>query len=273
MKAGKKGVKVKASRQVKQAKPIRQAKPIKQVRSVGPRVAIIMPAYNEADTIGNTISEIDLKIIRKMRGVKLFVFEDGSTDDTKIVIRKLADQHSWLEVHIGPQRLGYPGAVKNAFASIDENQFDYILFTDSDGQYDPSDFFKLLSVMKNGNLDMVVAQRMNRAEPFYRVILSRGLHVIERTLFFNIHYRDVTSAFRLMDPKIAKQLAANVKFSKYNFWLEFTARASMMKVRTASVEVSYRQREGGATKVYHIGKIPKIVLNEFGALIKTRLGG
>jgi glycosyltransferase involved in cell wall biosynthesis len=238
-----------------------------------PRIAIIMPAYNEGDTIGSTISEINEKIISRLPGTRLLVFEDGSKDNTKAVLRRLASKYKWLEIHLGPDRLGYPRAVKNAFASVDPRKFDYILFTDSDGQYDPSDFFKLLSVMKKGEFDMVVAQRKNRAEPFYRVILSKGLHVIERSLF-NIKYYDITSAFRLMDPKVAKQIASEVKFSNYNFWLEFTARASKKKVSTDTIQVSYREREGGgSTKVYQIGKIPKIVSNEFSALIRTKLEG
>ncbi len=244
-----------------------------QKKKAAARIAIIMPAYNEGDTIGNTISEINRKIIENLPGARLLVFEDGSRDNTKEVLRKLAGKYKWLEIHTGSERLGYPKAVKNAFASVKADDFDYILFTDSDGQYDPSDFFKLLSVMEKEKVDMVVAQRKNRAEPFYRVILSKGLHVIERTLF-SITYPDITSAFRLMDPKVAKQIASQVKYSNYNFWLEFTARASMKKVSTATVEVSYREREGGgATKVYHIGKIPKIISNEFGALVKTRLEG
>ena len=236
-------------------------------------IAIIMPAFNEGSTISNTICEINDKIIKKTSGTKLLVFEDGSKDNTKEVLKMLAKKYTWLQIHLGTERLGYPKAVKNAFSSVDVSKFKYILFTDSDGQYDPADFFKLLPLIKKNDIDMVVAQRKNRAEPFYRVILSKGLHLIERTLF-NIQYSDVTSAFRLMKPKVCKQVASEVKFSNYNFWLEFTARASMKNVKTATIQVSYRKRKGGgSTKVYHISNIPKIVSNEFGALIKTRFDG
>ena len=238
-----------------------------------PKVGIIMPAYNEGYTISNTIYEINDQIIKKLPGTRLLVFEDGSRDNTKEVLKELEKRYNWLEVHTGPERLGYPKAVKRAFASVSSTDYDYLFFTDSDGQYYPTDFFKLLSIMQKGEVDMVVAQRINRAEPIYRRVLSKGLAIIERSLF-NISYSDVTSAFRIMDAEVGKRIAREVKFSKYNFWLEFTARASMEDVKTACVSVNYRERkDGGTSKVYSLRRIPKIVANEFSALIKTKMEG
>lgn len=243
-------------------------KPKKMIAN--PRIAIIMPVYNEGSTISNTISEIYENIIKKIPGTKLLAFEDGSRDNTKEELRKLAKKYTWLEIHLGTKRLGYPNALKNAFASVDEKKYDYILTTDSDGQNNPIYFSKLLSIMKKSNVDMVVAERRWRVEPYYRIILSNGLRTLERAMF-NIPYYDVTSSFRLVKPAICKQIASEVKFSNYNFWSEFSARASMKKISTATLWVKYRKRKGSeTTNVYAVSKLPKIITNEFVTLVHTR---
>ena len=235
-----------------------------------PSIAIIMPVYNEGSTVSKTVLEIYENIIKKVPGTRLLAFEDGSMDNTKEELKRLAKKYKWLEIHLGQERRGYPGAFKNAFASIDESKFDYIMTTDSDGQNNPEYFPKLLSTMEKSNVDMVIAERRWRVEPLYRVILSNGLRAIEHTMF-NIPYNDVTSSFRLMKPGIGKQIAKEVKFSRYNFWSEFSARASMKNVTTAAFVVEYRKRGTAQRPAYMSGrKLPKIIANEFSALVNTR---
>ena len=196
------------------------------------------------------------------------IFEDGSCDNTKEILRKLAIQDETLMVHTSPERKGYPRAVKEALVSLDEEAFDYVLFTDSDGQYDPSDFRKLLGVVeRDPSVDIVVGRRINRAEPLYRVVLSSGLKSLEKVLF-NPSCKDVTSAFRLMKTRVAKSLAGEIRYSGYNFWLEFTARAAREKYLVKEVPVRYRARQG-ASNVYSIRAIPRVVYDELGAILHT----
>ena len=61
----------------------------------GEKIALIMPVYNEADTIDSTVREIYNKIVSKMGNVDVWVFEDGSTDGTKEVLEKLV---TWAQV-------------------------------------------------------------------------------------------------------------------------------------------------------------------------------
>src|SRR5579875_623393 len=242
--------------------------------SFNAKVAIVMPVYNEGATIESTVMEIKEKVISRMPNASIFIFEDGSKDNTKEAIIALADRFPWIRAHTSPERKGYPRAVKDAIASIDESEYGYIVFMDSDGQYDPNDFFKLWDLMLSDNdLDIVMARRTNRAEPAYRVILSSGLRVIEKVLF-SPPCKDVTSAFRLMKTGVAKEIARQVKYSKYNFWLEFTARMSKENYRVMEVEIPYRSREGeekGKSKVYSVKRMPRILRNELGAVFRTWL--
>jgi dolichol-phosphate mannosyltransferase len=228
------------------------------------QVAIIMPVYNEADSIENTVRELYDKIVTKMDNVDIWVFEDGSTDGSKEVLEKLETEFPSLYVRMAEGRKGYPKAMKEAFLSISPRKYEYVLSIDSDGQYDPDDFFKLWQIMQQDSPDIVMGRRITRREPVYRKLLSRSLQILEK-LMFPVTIKDVTSVMRLMRVDIAHRIADDVCYSKYNFWLEFTARMSLKNYTIAETPIAYRERNG-TSKVYSIKKMPRVVMSEFNAL-------
>ena len=233
------------------------------------RVALLMPVYNEGKTIAATVREIEEKVLSKMPNASLFIFEDGSKDNTKEVLSFLIDQHRRVFVYMTNDRKGYPRAVREALMSVDEKAFDYILFLDSDGQYDPDDFLRIFEVALNNSVDIVIGQRRKRTEPVYRIALSSGLRVIEKILF-GPPCKDITSALRLIRVDIAKKVAYRVRHSRYSFWLEFTARATAEGFSMVEVPVNYRARVGEAkSNVYSVRKMPKVVYRELSAIFHT----
>ncbi len=232
------------------------------------RIALIMPVYNEADTIESTVREIHEKVVTKMNNVDIWVFEDGSTDGTKEVLKKLKHEFFALHTEMTDSRKGYPRAMREAFLNINPIDYDYVVAVDSDGQYDPDDFFKLWSIMQSDAPDIVMGRRMTRREPPYRRMLSRGLQLLERVMF-PIKCKDVTSVMRLMKVDLAHEIARDIKYSPYNFWLEFTARMSLNGYSIVEIPISYRERLGGS-RVYSVKKMPKIILSEFRALKAVR---
>jgi len=235
---------------------------------LGARIALIMPVYNEADTIDSTVREIYNKIVSKMGNVDVWVFEDGSTDGTKEVLEKLSDEFTGFHAQTTARKKGYPRAMKEAFLNINAGEYDYVVAVDSDGQYEPDDFFKLWSIMQRDSPDIVMGRRMVRREPPYRRMLSRGLQVLERVMF-PIKCKDVTSVMRLMKVDLAHEIAQEIKYSPYNFWLEFTARMSLNEYTIVEIPISYRERVGGS-KVYSVKKMPKVIMSEFSALRAVR---
>ena len=232
------------------------------------RIAMIMPVYNEADTIESTITELYGKVAGKMANLDVWVFEDGSTDGTKEVLEKLKVKFPNLHAEMTKGKKGYPRAMKEAFLSIDPSGYEYVVAIDSDGQYEPDDFFELWQVMQRDSPDIVMGRRMARKEPPYRKLLSRGLQILER-IMFPVKCKDVTSVMRLMKVNLAHEIAREVKYSPYNFWLEFTARMSLKDYEVVEIPIDYRERAGGS-KVYSPKKMPKIILSEFRALRAVR---
>ncbi len=232
------------------------------------RIALIMPVYNEADTIRNTVREFYKKVVTKMGNVDVWIFEDGSTDGTKRVLEELEDEFPLFHAEMTVKRKGYPRAMKDAFLNINASDYDYVVAVDSDGQYEPDDFFKLWSIMQRDAPDIVMGRRTTRREPAYRRMLSRGLQLLEK-IMFSAQCKDVTSVMRLMRVDVAHRIAKEIRYSPYNFWLEFTARMSLNSYRIIEVPISYREREGGS-RVYSAKKMPSVVLSEFHALRAVR---
>jgi len=232
------------------------------------RVAIIMPVYNEVDTIESTIRELHDKVASKMHNVHIWAFEDGSTDGTKGVLGKLENEFPNFHAKMSKGKKGYPKAMKEAFLSINPSEYGYVMAMDSDGQYDPDDFFKLWSIMQRDSPNIVMGRRVTRREPLYRKFLSRGLQVLER-LMFPVSCKDVTSVMRLMRVDVARHIAKEVCYSEYNFWLEFTARMSLNGYKIVETPIAYRERVGGS-KVYSITKMPKVVASELSTLRAVR---
>lgn len=237
------------------------------------RIAIIIPVYNESVAISKLLYNLDKFILNSHDNVDVFVFEDGSTDGTKEILEKILNTGdiSRLFVNVTPERKGYPKAVKDAIMSINLIKYHFILFMDGDGQYSIKDILKILSYANNNfAYDMVVGRRKERVESILRKFLTLNLKILEYILF-KPAIKDVTSALRLMKSKTAQDITSKVKYSKYNFWLEFTARMSTVNLFILELPVDYIQREEGDSQVYSIKKIPKIVFEEFKAVFLTFL--
>lgn len=227
-----------------------------------PKTVVVLPACNEAGTIRDTILETHKHFSVVDQEVEYLVAEDGSTDGTLNVVTHLQTELTGVHVISSTKRKGYPRAARDALLSVGKD-VDYIVFMDSDGQYDPQDFWKIRALAEDA--DIVIGRRLSRAESPLRVFLSTGLGVLERKMF-GIKCRDITSAFRMMKTSAAQTLAFRVRYSKYNFWTEFTALAAIAGFTMVEVPVFYRQRKSGKSRVYSRRKLATIALSELYAL-------
>jgi len=121
-------------------------------------ISIIIPAYNEAESIGSVVQEV----IKGFNGKKfeLLVIDDGSNDHTGETAKKkgaMVIRHS--------RNMGYGASLKTGIRNAHGN---WVLFMDADGQHCSEDALKLLSAI--GQNDMVVGQRTQLVHsPFWRM--------------------------------------------------------------------------------------------------------
>jgi len=226
-------------------------------------VAVLMPVYNEAEIIENVILEY-FNVIGTKIPVEIVISEDGSTDGTKEVIRSLAEKIP-LKALLSTMRKGYSKGIIDGLDLVKSN---YVLITDSDGQHDPKDFWKLWNL--RDKYDIISGYRVNRADAFHRKVMSKTFQVIAKKFFNLPKFKDITAPFKLMKTNVAREIASEWKYMKESFWTEFTIRAHRKGYKITEVPVNHRMRTDGGTRVYKFSKIPKIVYFQTLALIKLK---
>jgi glycosyltransferase involved in cell wall biosynthesis len=157
------------------------------------RQLAVVPAYNEAATIGHVVRGIE----EHAPGFDVLVIDDGSTDDTRAIAEALG-----ARVLRHPFNLGIGGAVQSGFAFALEHDYDYMVQVDGDGQHDPREIARLRTTMDaDPSLDMVCGSRFLSDDIRYPAPVSRrtGIHVFAFLLSRFVHQRvsDPTSGFRL----------------------------------------------------------------------------
>jgi glycosyltransferase involved in cell wall biosynthesis len=228
-------------------------------------LAVLMPVHNEAETIGETTREI-YDVINSKIPVEIVLSEDGSTDNTEEVIENLS-QKIPLKAILSTYRKGYAGGIKDGLKLV---KAVYVLITDSDGQHDPQDFWKLWDLRLK--YDIVSGWRKHRADAFYRRIMSKIFQLQVKSSFNLPNFMDMTAPFKLMKTDVARKIAGKCRYMSESFWNEFMVRAYFEGFSIGEIPVNHRSRaDKSATRVYKPWKIPKISLAHLRALYKLKL--
>jgi glycosyltransferase involved in cell wall biosynthesis len=226
----------------------------------GGALTILLPVHNEALTIEQVLDGFWEAVIQPT-SAQVLVCEDGSTDGTGDVLRRLAGRYSLRFVN-GTNRKGYAAAVRDGLLQVETPK---VFFADSDGQYFPEDFWKLWR--HADDYDMVVGRKVNRNEPLHRLILSRGFHLLVR-LMTGVPLKDMDCGFRVLRRDLAAAILPEVGSLPYSFWAEFTILAHRRGMRILEVPVSHRSRLNGGTSIYQWNRLPMIVRRQFRGLIE-----
>lgn len=116
----------------------------------GSRVLVVIPAYNEEESIEDVVSGVRSHI----PVADILVVDDGSSDDTS---RRVLD--SGADLLRLPCNLGVGAALEVALRHAESMGYSYALRLDADGQHDPVDALRLLSVVRGGEADVSIGSR------------------------------------------------------------------------------------------------------------------
>lgn len=199
------------------------------------KLAIFIPALNEAATIGDVLNAVP-KHFSGIREYKIFVIDDGSTDDTA----HIALQHGAEVLRIVPTR-GLANAFKMGLrASLDWGA-DLITHLDADGQYKPQEIDLLLAPILCGEADIVTGDRQVEKLGFLgwqrrygNMLGSRFLRVLT-----GIHVKDASCGFRAYRREAAEQLEVH---SKHTYTHETLIEAHYKSIRVTEVPISFLPR-------------------------------
>lgn len=214
-----------------------------------PKILIIIPCYNEEESIGTLLNEL-LEIGNSF--FEIVVINDGSIDKTATVV----SQYNQVALVSLPVNLGIGGAVQTGFKYAFENDFDVAIQVDGDGQHPASEIPKLLKVYDETHANIVIGSRFITKQGFQSSALRRlgifYLHWLNK-IFTNKNIYDITSGFRLFDKK-AIALAAQYYPDEYPEpeSLVIFAKAGFS---IAETPVMMKPRQGGQSSIRYFSQM------------------
>lgn len=223
------------------------------------RLSFVCPVYNEEQTIERTLRAYHEEFSGKL-DFEMIVAEDGSTDTTKSILQCL-EKELPIAVHMHEGRKGYLGAVKGALAYP---TYEWIFLVDSDHQFNPSDFWKLWA-HKDG-YDIILGRKIDRKDGPLRALLSKGYNFLLK-IIFQTPYMDMDTGFRLLKKSSVLPLIPTVNNLGY-FTAELVIKAHDRGYKILEVPVTHLKQEARSSNIFHLNKVPSIVVTELYGIYK-----
>jgi glycosyltransferase involved in cell wall biosynthesis len=225
-------------------------------------ISLIFPVHNESFVIEPVIRNYIAELQDRVADCEVIVSEDGSTDDTKSVLERLAKELP-IKVFMSNERKGYQQALIDAISHASKP---WLFIVDSDYQFAAIDFWRLEPHRRE--YDIILGMKAPRKDPLYRIILSKGYNLLLR-IFLKVPYRDMDTGYRLMRRDIAIQIAPNVRYMSF-FTAEFVIRAHHKGYKILEVPVPHYARKIGSTTIFYISKLFLICLHQFKGIFYLR---
>lgn len=160
-----------------------------------------MPAYNEESNIERTVQDALTHAKKFATKYEVIVVNDGSHDSTAEIVNKLAKKNSHVRLVSHQKNRGYGAAVKTGIKS---SRYEWIFFTDSDGQFKFNELGKFVKNRKKA--DLIIGYRKKRMDPLHRIFLAGVLLKIWNRVLFGLKVKDVDCAYKLFKRNVIKDI-------------------------------------------------------------------
>lgn len=194
-------------------------------RRAKPKVAVVIPAYNEGKVIAKVISDIQEHFKSKAFLTKIVVVDDGSEDNTVAQAKKA---RAYVIKHV--LNTGSGGATATGLSYAYSQGFDIAVTCDADGQHAAEDVVRGVSLIADSTTDLLIGSRLINSDGMSRVkVLGNwGMSYVTR-LLFGIRVTDSQSGLRVF----SRQALASLKWktSGYEFCSEMLWRAKQLDLK------------------------------------------
>lgn len=200
------------------------------------KISVIIPAYNEIDTIAEVLDRVRAVDIPK----EIIVADDCSTDGTREFLRAQED----VTLVENACNIGKGASIR---AALEKVTGEIVLIQDADLEYDPNDYPELIRPIVEGRADMVYGTRFARGRPKMRTAnyLANRLFAWLATVLYRTRISDEATCYKAFRADLITSL--DLRCRRFEFCPEVTARLLKRGARYTEVPVNYhaRSREEG----------------------------
>ena len=199
-------------------------------------LSVVMPAYNEA----RTISDILHRLREVPLNLEVIVVDDGSTDGTRTLLRKLEEDGYVDTLVFHNHNQGKGAALRTGF---DHASGDVVVVQDADLEYDPRELPILLEPILQGKADAVYGSRFlggpHRVLFFWHSVGNRFLTLLSN-MFTDLNLTDMETCYKMIRAPLLENLP--LVADRFGFEPEVTARLAQAGARIYELPISYHGR-------------------------------
>jgi glycosyltransferase involved in cell wall biosynthesis len=205
-----------------------------------PLLSILMPVYNEVNTIHEIIKRVEAVNLGAVNK-ELIVVDDASKDGTREILDELR-KTTPHKIYFHAQNMGKGAALRTALTYASG---DIIIIQDADLEYDPSEYAELIKPILEGRADVVYGSRLSgakvaRAFNFWHYIGNKMLTFITNVLYNSI-LSDMETCYKVFRADVIKNL--QIRSNRFDFEPEITAKILKRKHKLYEMPISYYGRD------------------------------
>lgn len=213
------------------------------------KLSVVIPAYNEAKRIGETLEAVDKYLEKQKYGYEIIVVDNGSNDNTCEIVKHYQETSVENLVRLClTKSIGAKGsAVK--LGILEHAQGDCIVFMDADNATPVSEIEKFWPYLESGKYQVVIGSRytsdsnVTQKQPLYRIILSRLSNLLIQVLAVK-GIKDTQLGFKAFTHEAAKDIFSLVTIPGWGFDMEVLTIANLHGYKIKEVGVLWRERGG-----------------------------
>ena len=201
------------------------------------KLSIIVPCYNEKDTLPEIISLIKQSPVEEK---EIILVDDGSSDGTTDLIRREVEK-TVDRVIYHPKNMGKGAAIRSALQYVTG---DVVIIQDADLEYDPREYPKLIAPIIEGKADVVYGSRFlgegpHRVHMFWHYVGNKLLTILSN-MFTNLNLTDMETCYKTFKTGVLKNI--NLKEKGFGVEPEMTVKMAKQNCRVYEVGISYHGR-------------------------------
>ncbi len=200
------------------------------------RLSIIMPVFNEVQTIREILRRVDMADAAGLEK-ELIVVDDGSSDGTQAALGSLGDLRTPVHVLMHSRNMGKGAAIRTG---LEAATGDIVLIQDADLEYDPQQYPLLLRPILGGMADVVYGNRFHggphRVLYFWHALGNRLVTLFSNVLT-NLNLTDMEVGFKVFRSDLVKSL--RLRSNRFGFEPEITMKMARRHLRIYEVPISY----------------------------------
>ena len=223
-------------------------------------LSVFFPTYNEEGNIKSTVTKAKAVLQKYVENWEILIVNDGSTDRTKEISEELSMEDERIKVFNHEVNRGYGASLKSGFYNA---KYPWIVFTDSDGQFDFSEINSFFEKQQETNADLVIGYYKKRKVSKFKIITSR-MWEIAVMILFGLHVHDIDCGFKLVSKKVIDKIPKLESERGAFISSEFLIKAKKSGFKIVEIPVTHLPRVQGKGT----GRNIKVIIQSFVDLLK-----